>query len=102
MDRACSSCDPWEKFSRATSMPDCSKPRIPASVLHDGPSVQMILARRNGEGSREEEDGILDDPLMIRKGVSIVREQAVKIVGKPAIQAPSTTNCRAYGLNARN
>src|SRR5215475_8738943 len=60
-------------------MPDCSKPRIPASVLQDGPSVQMILARRNGEGLCEEGDGILDDPLMIRRGASIVREQAVKI-----------------------
>ena len=44
--RACSGCVPWEKFSRATSMPNCIISRIRASVLHDGPMVQIILARR--------------------------------------------------------
>src|SRR5215469_18269222 len=50
---ACSSCEPWEKFSRATSMPSSSKARIPASLFEDGPSVQMIFARRGGAISGE-------------------------------------------------
>src|SRR5215471_2707301 len=57
---ACSSCEPWEKFSRATSMPSSSKARIPASLVEDGPRVQMILARRKaarGGGRRMGPDG---------------------------------------------
>ena len=44
--RACSGCVPWEKFSRATSIPSRIISRSIGSVLHDGPMVQIILARR--------------------------------------------------------
>src|SRR5579872_5128888 len=43
---ACSSCVPWEKFSRATSIPRRMRSRSIGSELQAGPTVQMILARR--------------------------------------------------------
>src|SRR5579863_1931367 len=44
---ACSSCVPWEKFSRATSMPRRMRSRRTGSELHAGPIVQIIFARRS-------------------------------------------------------
>src|SRR6476661_5353171 len=44
--RACSSCVPWEKFSRATSMPRRIRSRSAASVPLAGPMVHTILAFR--------------------------------------------------------
>ena len=44
--RACSSCVPWEKFSRATSMPRRIRSRRVDSSFDAGPMVAMILARR--------------------------------------------------------
>ena len=38
-------------------MPTFSSPRILASVLQDGPRVQMIFARRKGAVSGEQRDG---------------------------------------------
>src|SRR5215831_11844400 len=44
--RACSSCVPWEKLSRATSMPSRIRSRSAASDELAGPSVQTIFALR--------------------------------------------------------
>ena len=46
---ACWSCVPWEKFSRATSMPSSMRSRIISSELLTGPMVQTTLARRRDE-----------------------------------------------------
>ena len=49
--RACSSCVPWEKFSRATFIPRSISSRIISSLLHAGPIVHTIFAlRRAGVG----------------------------------------------------
>ena len=46
---ACSSCVPWEKLRRATSMPASMRLRRPSIESHAGPSVQTSFARRNAD-----------------------------------------------------
>src|SRR2546430_1353406 len=43
---ACSACVPWEKFTRATSMPAATSRSRSAAPLLAGPMVQTILVRR--------------------------------------------------------
>ena len=43
---ACSSCEPCEKFSRATSMPAAASSKIVSGSFVAGPSVQTIFVRR--------------------------------------------------------
>jgi len=55
-------------------MPTCISPRMVASVLHEGPSVQMIFARRKGAVSGEHKDGEADGSVMILS-TDIVRDK---------------------------
>src|SRR5262249_62293739 len=43
---ACSACVPWEKFTRATSMPAATSGSRSAAPLLAGPMVHTILVRR--------------------------------------------------------
>jgi hypothetical protein len=63
-------------------MPTCISPRIAASVLQDGPSVQMIFARRKGAVSGEQRKA--DEFSDMVESRDIVREKRLwsSVVGR--------------------
>src|SRR5258706_14278649 len=74
-------------------MPTCISPRMLSSVLQDGPSVQMIVARRNGAVSEEHKAGGPDGFSVIGKvGGDIVREKSPA----SSVARPSTQPYRAF------
>ena len=68
-------------------MPTFSSPRMVASVLQDGPSVQMIFARRKGAVSGEQSDGELGGFSDMVESRDIVNGRRSSVVGEELDQS---------------
>ena len=63
-------------------MPTFSSPRMVASVLQEGPRVQMIFARRKGAVSGVQRDGVPDEFSVMIESRNIVNGRRSSVVGR--------------------